>query len=87
MNLNKTTALTLRIGVVIGLILITAGLFLSMTDNGDVLLYFGILILIASPFLGVIASLVCLLKEKDTFWAMVAVILLVITATGAILAI
>ncbi len=87
MNLNKTTALTLRIGVVIGIALMVVGLIGSEIWNNDMLLYAGILVLIVSPFIGVIVTFICLLKEKDRFWSIIAGILLIITATGALLSI
>lgn len=80
MDMNKATALTLRLGVVAGLILVVAGLL-----SGETVLWAGILVLILSPFLGVIVTFLFLLKERDKFWTMVAGLLLIITATGALL--
>ena len=87
MELYRSTAMMLRIGIYAGLAVSVIGLVLSMIGNGDELLYAGILILIISPFLGVIVSLVSLIQEKDWKWAIVAALLLVITAVGAILSI
>lgn len=84
MNMNKATALTLRAGVVLGMVLMAAGLCVSMTGGGDSLLRAGILVLIASPFAGVIVTFLCLAIERDTFWASVAGILLIITTAGVI---
>ncbi|MDO5852511.1 MAG: hypothetical protein Q4Q62_00280 [Thermoplasmata archaeon] len=84
MNMNKATALTLRAGVVLGMVLMAAGLCVSMTGGGDSLLRAGILVLIASPFAGVIVTFLCLVIERDTFWASVAGILLIITTAGVI---
>lgn len=85
MMLNKATALTLRAGVVLGMILMIVGLAVSAMDGGDSVLYFGVLVLIASPLAGVVVTLLCLLREKDRFWAMVAGILLMITIAGVLI--
>ncbi len=85
MSLNKLTALVLRAGIVLGLILITVGLAVTMTGGEDSILYAGVLVLIASPFAGVIATFLCLVKEKDWFWVLVAGILLMITCAGVVL--
>ncbi len=84
MNLNRSTALTLRAGIVIGMILMIVGLVISMTGGSDSILYIGILVLIISPFLGIVTSLVCLIMERDAYWTMIAALLLVITAVGAL---
>ena len=85
MMLNKATALTLRAGVVLGMILMVVGLAVSAMDGGDSVLYFGVLVLIASPLAGVVVTLLCLLREKDRFWVMIAGILLMITIAGVLI--
>ena len=85
MMLNKATALTHRAGVVLGMILMVVGLAVSAMDGGDSVLYFGVLVLIASPLAGVVVTLLCLLREKDRFWAMIAGILLMITIAGVLI--
>ena len=35
MNLNKSTAFTLRAGIVVGMVLTIAGLFIDMTGGSD----------------------------------------------------
>ncbi len=87
MTLNKLTALVLRSGIILGLGLIIIGLAVTMTGGDDSILYAGVLVLIASPFAGVIATFLCLVKEKDWFWVLVAGILLVITCAGVVLSI
>ena len=86
MNLNRSTALALRIGVTLGIALMAVGLALSMSGYGDSVLYAGILTLIVSPFAGVAVSFAALVSMKDWFWVAVAAILLCITVTGAIAA-
>lgn len=83
--LNRATAFTLRAGVVFGMILMVIGLAVSAMNGGDSVLYFGVLVLIASPLAGIVVTLLCLLKEKDRFWAMIAGILLLITVTGVLI--
>lgn len=85
MMLNKATALTLRAGVVLGMILMVVGLAVSAMNGGDSVLYFGVLVLIASPLAGVVVTPLCLLGEKDRFWAMIAGILLMITIAGVLI--
>ena len=82
MNIDKSTALVLRAGIALGVVLMAAGLCVTSAGGDDGILYAGILVLILSPFAGVVTSFVCLLKEKDTFWAAVAGILLVVTIAG-----
>ena len=85
MNLNRSTALTLRAGIVLGMALMVIGLLVESTGGDDTILYAGMLVLIISPFLGVIVSFVSLLSEKDWIWAIVAGILIVITTTGILM--
>jgi len=85
MTLNKLTALVLRAGIILGLVLIIIGLAVTMTGGEDSILYAGVLVLIASPFAGVVATFLCLVKEKDWFWVLVAGILLIITCAGVVL--
>ena len=85
MNLNRSTAMTLRAGIVLGMVLMVIGLFIESTGGDDTILYTGMLVLIISPFLGVIVSFVSLLSEKDWIWAIVAGILIVITTTGILM--
>ena len=85
MNLNRSTALTLRAGIILGMVLMIIGLLIESTGGDDTLLYTGMLVLIISPFLGVIVSFVSLLSEKDWIWAIVAGILIVITTTGILM--
>ena len=83
MNMNMSIAWTLRIGIVLGLILIVIGEFL---EPGNQVLYYGLLVLIASPMFAVIAALIGLIRERDWFWALIAIVVLVIVVSGAILA-
>lgn len=84
-DLNRSTATILRVGIVIGMILMLAGLCLYFMDGTDTLIYIGLLVLIVSPFLGVIASFVVLVIERDWRWAAVAAVLFVVTAIGIVI--
>lgn len=84
-DLNRSTALMLRIGIVAGMVLMVAGLTLYMADGTETLLYVGLLVLIISPFLGVIVSFAVLLREGDRMWAAVAAVLVVVTAIGILI--
>ena len=86
MNLNRSTAAALRIGIIIGMALTAAGLAASTAGYGDSLLGAGILVLILSPLAGVVVSFAALVSEKDLFWAAIAGILLAITAAGMAIA-
>ena len=77
--------MTLRIGIFFGLALTVIGLVVEWAGMGDGLIYAGLLLLIASPFLGVITTTVCLFVEKDVYWGIVGIILLLITSSGIIL--
>lgn len=83
--LNKATALTLRAGIVLGMVLMVAGLAMSAMSGDDALLYCGVLVLIASPLAGVVVTFLCLLRERDGFWVAIAGILLIITIAGALI--
>lgn len=84
-DLNRSTANMLRVGIVAGVILMIAGLALYMADGSDWLLYIGVLVLIISPFLGVIVSFAVLVIDRDLRWAGVAAVLFVVTAIGILI--
>ena len=84
-DLNRSTALTLRVGIVIGMVLLACGLAVYAADGTETLLYAGILVLIISPFLGVIVSFAVLVLERDWRWAAVAALLFVVTAAGIVI--
>ena len=83
MNMNRSIAWTLRTGIVLGLILVVAGEFL---EEGNPVLYYGLLILIASPLFAVITAFVCLVHERDWFWAAIASAVAIVVSGGAIIA-
>jgi len=85
MNMNRMTALTLRIGMTLGIAVMIIGLVLDAMSMGQDVLFAGVLILIASPFLGVIVTTVALISSGDRKWSLVAIILIAIISIGVIL--
>ena len=85
MNMNRMTALTLRIGMTLGIAIMIIGLVLDAMSMGQDVLFAGVLILIASPFLGVIVTTVALISSGDRKWSLVAIILIAIISIGVIL--
>ena len=83
MNMNRSIAWTLRIGIIVGLILIIIGEFIS-EDNP--FLYWGLLVLISSPLFGVIVAFISMISEKDLFWTCIAGLVVIIVVSGAIVA-
>lgn len=85
MNMNRMTALTLRIGMTLGIAVMIIGLVLDAISMGQDVLFAGVLILIASPFLGIIVTTVALISSGDRKWSLVAIILIAIISIGVIL--
>ena len=88
MTLYENTAAALRYGIVTGIIVIAIGLMVSSfdTEYEDRILWFGILIMLATPLFGIVVSMISLAMEKDWKWVGVASVLLSIIAVGIILA-
>ena len=85
MNMNRMTALTLRIGMTLGIAVMIIGLALDAMSMGQDVLFAGVLILIVSPFLGIIVTTVALISSGDRKWSLVAIILIAIISIGIIL--
>lgn len=85
MNMNRMTALTLRIGMTLGIAVMIIGLVLDAMSMGQDVLFAGVLILIASPFLGIIVTTIALISSGDRKWSLVAIILIAIISIGVIL--
>ncbi|MCL2509807.1 MAG: hypothetical protein FWF07_01860 [Methanomassiliicoccaceae archaeon] len=75
MKMIEATSLALRICLFTGAAVLIAGLLLSETEYGHDVLWTGALILILSPFVGILTSYSYLIKEKDWKWARVATVL------------
>ena len=87
LDLNRSTAFVLRAGIAAGIVLMAVGLALYCMNSSETMLYAGVLVLIASPFLGVIVTFAILVVDRDWTWAAVAAVLLAVTAVGIILSI
>jgi uncharacterized membrane protein len=81
--MNRSIAWTLRIGIIVGLILIVIGEFM---DEGNPFLEYGILVLICSPLLALFAAVAGLVSERDWFWAAMAALVIIIVVGGACIA-
>ena len=88
MRLYENTASALRYGIVTGIIIIAVGLMVSSfdTEYEDRILWFGILIMLATPLFGIVVSMISLAAEKDWKWVSVAAVLLSIIAAGILIA-
>ncbi|MCL2295674.1 MAG: DUF1634 domain-containing protein [Methanomassiliicoccaceae archaeon] len=85
MKMHDATSLALRCCLFIGVAVLAIGLLLSGGDHGNDIMWTGVLILIASPFAGVLVTCIYLIAEKDWKWAKVAIVLIaLITAFLAI---
>lgn len=82
LDLNKSTAFMLRTGIAVGIVLMVIGLALYLMDVTETVLYIGVLVLIISPFLGVLVSFAVLVIDRDWRWAAVAMVLVIVTAIG-----
>jgi len=87
-KLYENTASALRYGIVTGIIIIAVGLMTSSfdTEYEDRILWFGILIMLATPLFGIVVSMISLAAEKDWKWVSVAAVLLSIIAAGILIA-
>ncbi|MCL2148561.1 MAG: DUF1634 domain-containing protein [Methanomassiliicoccaceae archaeon] len=72
MRTGDATSLALRCCLFSGVALLAAGLALSEQGAGETVMWLGALALIASPFVGVVVTLVSLAAERDRVWALVA---------------
>jgi len=78
MKMNEATSLALRICLFTGIAVLMVGLLISGLGYGDDVLWLGLLILILSPFMGVLTTYFHLIAEKDWKWAKVATVLTVL---------
>lgn len=87
MNISRITAMTLRITVAIGILLMAAGLLTDGSDISDTLIWTGMLVLICSPLCGIMVTYAGLVSEKNRFWIAVATVLLLVLATDILLSV
>lgn len=86
-DLNRATAMTLRVGIIVGVILMVIGLIQYGLDGTEAVLYYGVLLLIVSPFIGVLMTFGVLVIDRDWKWVTVAAVLVVVTVIGIIISI
>jgi len=78
--MNAAASLALRCCLLTGIIVLALGLLLSGEEYGNDILWVGILILIMSPFVGVLVAYSYLIAEKDWKWAKITTVLIAIIA-------
>ena len=83
--MTDSTSLAMKVSLIIGIIITAIGLVLSETDIGNRIMWAGLLILIISPLIGVLATYVSLMNEKDWFWVKVTTILIMAITIGLII--
>jgi len=76
--MNRTVSLALRCCLFAGIAILAVGLAFSEHEYGGHIMWAGILVLIASPFAGVLAAYASLMAEKDWKWIRVATALTVL---------
>ena len=85
MIMNKAVSKTLQYSVYVSMAVIVVGLIVHFLEITDDILWAGVCFLIFSPILGLIVALACLIKEKDTKWLIVALILIAISVVNVVL--
>ena len=80
MKTNGVVSLILKCCLFAGIALLALGLLLSEQEYGDSIMKAGALVLILSPFIGVLAAYCCLITEKDWPWVKAATALTVLIA-------
>lgn len=88
MELNKVTGRVLRFGVYLAMAVMTIGVIVLRFDEsaGNLILYFGVALLILTPFFSIFASAIALYFERDFTWLRVAFAVLLITGMGIVTA-
>jgi hypothetical protein len=76
--MNESTSLALRICLFTGIVVLAVGLMFPGQDIGDRIIWNGLLILVLSPFAGILVAYVYLIAEKDWKWVKVATVLVVL---------
>ena len=85
MSVEENTSRTLKFSVYVSIAVIVIGVIINSLNITQNVLWFGILLLIISPFIGVIVTTFSLFRDIDMKWVKVALILIVISAIGMLL--
>ncbi|MCL2143727.1 MAG: hypothetical protein FWH44_05685 [Methanomassiliicoccaceae archaeon] len=88
MNLENSTSFVLRYGSVIGIIIVAMGLMAHLADisHSDTMMTAGILIIVLTPFAGMLVSFTSLSVNRERAYAVIALILIAITVIGMVVA-
>lgn len=88
MNLLENIARTLRLSVVLSVVLVLIGLAAGHAGSpyGDDITWLAILVIILSPFAGIVAATASLALEKDYRWGAVGLVLIMISLVGMTIA-
>ncbi len=88
MDLDRDTSMVLKYGIAVAICILAVGAIIGAFDEGlsHTVMNGGLAVLIMIPFLSIIVSAVALYMEKDRYWLLVAIGLLVITGAGMAIA-
>lgn len=85
MNTEKTTSLALKISVAASIAVIIAGLIVSFAFENECVLKIGILLLIVTPLVSIVAATVSLAIGKEWKWVCAAIVLVAVTVAGMLI--
>lgn len=85
MSTERNTSVTLKLSICASMAIVILGAALFFAGLGTDVLWFGILFLILSPFIGIIVTTVSLYLEKDMKWVTVALILIIVSIIGLLI--
>lgn len=88
MILRKRVSLTLKLGTVMGAVLIVVGISAQHMgwSSGAEISWLAVLIFLLTPFAGIIVAAISLALERDWRWAAVACALTALSVTGMLIA-
>ena len=83
-ELNVTTGRVLRYGILTGLAILLIGMIAMAFDGdiGEMILTAGMAVVIFTPLLSIFVSAIALYIEKDRYWLMWVIIVIVISLIG-----
>ena len=83
-ELNVTTGRVLRYGILTGLAILLIGMIAMAFDGdiGETILTAGMAVVIFTPLLSIFVSAIALYIEKDRYWLMWVIIVIVISLIG-----
>ena len=83
-ELNVTTGRVLRYGILTGLAILLAGMIATAFDGdiGNRILTAGMAVVIFTPLLSIFVSAIALYVEKDRYWLMWVILVIIISLIG-----